>query len=348
MDERDDEAHWSPRCELPADLVRPSRIDPTGRTGPTRGQTQRGRFRQVAHGWYVDGEVDSTRVEQRILEQGMRLRPRGAVTGWAALRWRGAAYFDGTDAAGGLLPVPLLRRSGVHPTDDPRGLSSRRQLPPYDREFVRGLWCTTPQRALFDEVRRRRTLRPAVAAICMTLAAGITTHDQLIEYAAQRVAWEGIPVFRDALALSNECFRSGPEVYLFLRWILDAELPAPLVNPPVFDLSGRLLGYPDLLDPVAGVIGEYDGAAHRTGARHRRDVAREQRFRDVGLEYFTVVAGDLADERLVVDRIRTTRARARFLAASERAWTLTPPPWWTPPPWLPERYLTAKIIDPAP
>lgn len=347
MDERDD-GHWSPRCELPADLVRPARIDPTGRTGPTRGQTQRGRFRQVAHGWYVPTDVDSSRVEQRILEQGMRVRGKGAVTAWASLRWRGAAYFDGTsDAVGGVLPVPLLLRSGVHPSDDVRARPSRRQLPPYDREFLRGLWCTTTERAIFDEVRRRGTLRPAVAAICMTLAAGITTHDQLVAYAGRRVAWEGVPLFRDALDLSNECFRSGPEVYLYLRWILDAGLPPPLVNPPVFDLSGRLLGYPDLLDPVAGEIGEYDGAAHRARARHRRDVAREQRYRDVGLEYFTVVGGDLADERLVVDRILSTRSRAQFLPPSERLWTLTPPPWWVPPLWLPARYLTANIIDPA-
>ncbi|QBR93172.1 hypothetical protein [Nocardioides euryhalodurans] len=314
--------------------MRPARIDPAGLTGPTRGQTQRGRFRQVSHGWYVPADVDSSRVEQRILEQGMRVRGTGAVTGWAALRWLGAAYFDGTvDAAGTVLPVDLLQRSGYHPWEDDRARRSRRQLPPYDRQFVHGLWCTTAQRALFDEVRRRRTLRPAVAAICMTLASGITTRRQLREYAELRVAWEGIPLFRDALALSSEGFRSGPEVYLFLRWVLDAGLPVPLVNRPVFDLRGRLLGYPDLLDPVAGVVGEYDGAAHRGRDRHRRDVAREQCFRDVGLEYFTVVAGDLSDERLVVDRIRSTRARARFGSPSERQWTLAPPPWWrTPPP----------------
>jgi hypothetical protein len=345
-----DDEHWSPRCELPVDLVRPARIDASGVTGPTRGEAQRGGWRQSSHGWHVPAEVDPSRVEQRILEQAMRARRDGAVTGWAALRWRGAHYFDGTaNGRGGLLPVPLLRGSGARARrlDDGRAQISRSQLAPRHREFVRGLWCTTGERAVFDEVARRGRLRPAVAAICMALAARVRCLDELHEFARTTGPWEGIPLFRDALALSDDCFRSGPEVYMYLRWILDAGLPRPLVNVPIFDLDGRLLGYPDLLDPLAGVIGEYDGAAHKRRGRHRRDVAREERYRAHGLEYFTVVAGDLANEYLVVERMCATRRRAKFLPAPERQWTLTPPPWWTPPLWLPARYSAANIIDTA-
>ena len=46
-----------------------------------------------------------------------------------------------------------------------------------------------------------------------------------------------------------------------LVWRLDAGCPWPLCNAPVFDLAGELLGVPDLIDPVHGVYGEYDGAA---------------------------------------------------------------------------------------
>ena len=333
---------WTPRCELPLDLVRPSRIDPTGLTGPTRGQTQRARWRATSTGWYVPAEVNPGRVEQHILEQAMRVGSRGAVNGWASLRWHGAAYFDGSaDAIGTLLPVPLLKHSGSRTLRDGRATIERRALPPYDREFHRGIWCTTVPRAVFDEVRRAARLRPAVAAISMTLAAGLTSLPELAAYTDQRVAWEGVPLFRDALALSNECFRSGPEVYLYLRWVLDAGLPAPSVNAPVFDRRGRLLGFPDVLDVEAGVVGEYDGADHRSRDRHRRDVAREERYRRHGLEYFTVVAGDLADESLVVSRIHATRRRARFLAPADRPWTLTPPPGWMAPPGVPKRYFAA-------
>ncbi len=278
----------------------------------------------------------------------MRVRHKGAVTAWASLRWQGAAYFDGSaDGDGSLLPIPLLRSSGARRLCDGRVDIGRSQLSASERIFVSGVWCSAVPRATFDEVVRSESLRPAVAAISMTVAAGLTTLDELAAYAAALPAWTGLPLFRKALGLSNECFRSGPEVYLWLRWLLDAGLPEPLVNPPVFDLDGRLLGYPDLLDVEAGVVGEYDGLAHRSRAQHRRDVQREDRFRAVGLEYFTVVAGDLADETLTVERMRNARRRARFLAADERRWTLTPPPWWTPPPWLPARYSAARIIDPA-
>ena len=48
-------------------------------------------------------------MDQRILEQGHRIRAYGAITGWAAMRWRGARFFDGTASAGGeTLPVPLV------------------------------------------------------------------------------------------------------------------------------------------------------------------------------------------------------------------------------------------------
>jgi len=339
---------WTPNCALPTGLVRPTRIDPTGLTGPTRHQARRGRWRSSSTGWHVPADVDSSVVEQRILEQSMRVRRDGAVTAWASLRWQGAAYFDGTGIGpDDLLPVPLLRSAGARELHDRRADIGRSQLAATERTFVRGVWCTTATRATFDEVVRLGSLRPAVAAVCMALAGKVISLDEITGYATTRPAWTGIPLFRDAVALSNECFRSGPEVYLHLRWRLDAQLPEPLVNPPVFDLGGRLLGYPDLLDVEAGVVGEYDGAAHRGRDRHRRDVAREDRIRAVGLEYFTVVAGDLADETLVVGRMRQARRRARFLAPAERQWTLTPPPWWRPPPWLPERYSAAGCANPA-
>ena len=47
-----------------------------------------------------------------------------------------------------------------------------------------------------------------------------------------------------------------------LVWVLIAELCPPLCNAPLFDLGGQLLGIPDLFDPEAGLVGEYDGAHH--------------------------------------------------------------------------------------
>ena len=67
---------------------------------------------------------------------------------------------------------------------------------------------------------------------------------------------------------------------------------------------------------------EFDGAEHRTRERHRRDVRRLDDFQRAGLEIATFVGADLDDERLVVERLRATRARAGRLP---RTWCLAPP-----------------------
>ena len=227
--------------------------------------------------------------------------------------------------------MPLLPGGVGNLGRDPRASVSREQFAPYEREVVAGLRCSTVTRAVFDELRRRGRLRPAVIAIDMAVAAGLTCVTEVAAYVAKRNSWTGVPLARKAVALASDFSRSPQESRVRLVWVLDAGLPPPLCNRAVFDLDGNLLGYPDLLDPVAGVIGEYDGADHRSNDRHRHDVAREARFRDHGLEYFTVVGSDLADVGLVVERMRRTRNRAKFLPPESRAWTLEPPPWWTGP-----------------
>lgn len=71
-----------------------------------------------------------------------------------------------------------------------------------------------------------------------------------------------------------------------LIWVLDAILPPPSVNSPIYDLTGRLLGIADLLDLQAGVVGEFDGAEHRGARRHtevdQRDLIAERSVRRLG------------------------------------------------------------------
>lgn len=115
-----------------------------------------------------------------------------------------------------------------------------------------------------------------------------------------------------------------------LVWVLDGGWPRPRCNPTVYTVDGDILGRPDLLDPIAGVAGEYDGALHRTRARHRSDVERAERFLRVGLESFVVVAGDSVTEQL--SRMESAYARARSHAPGRRRWTLDPPSWAPVPP----------------
>jgi hypothetical protein len=269
-------------------------------------------------------------VEQRILEQARRLPTAGAVTAWASLRWRGATYFDGIEwSTGAPLAVPLLvGAAGANLRSNPHSSVSKEQFPPGELEVVAGVRCTSVARATFDEVRRVGSDREGAVVIDMVVAAQLLTLDQMAAYVETRYAWTGVPLVRRALALAVDGSRSPQESRMRLVWVLDAGLPTPLCNQPVFGRDGRLLGYPDLFDPEAGVVGEYDGADHLEQDRRRGDLGREQIFRNHGLEYFTVVRGDLRDRPLVVRRMLDARTRAHRRPAGERDWTLEAPSWW--------------------
>lgn len=290
--------------------------------------------------------MDAARVEQRILEAGASLQRGEAITGWAALRWRGAAFFDGWLADGSLRPIRVVRRSGARQPSKGDLIHHRHGLAPYDAEEIGGLRCTSVARALFDEMRLAGNVRDAVVSLDMAAAAGLISVSLLAEYVAGRRGWEGVPLVRQAIGLAVDRSLSPQETRLRLVWILDAGLPEPLCNPPVFDRHGKLLGHPDLLDVEAGLVVEYDGAHHRSQRRHRSDVARESRFRDHGLEYATVVVGDLIDREVVVGRLLAARRRARFDPPDARLWTLTPPPWWDAPEPLDRRLRRLGLVPP--
>lgn len=277
---------------------------------------------------YVPSAVDGRAVEQRILEQGSRIGAHGAVTAWASLRWRGATFFDGSSGADDL-PVPLVVGTGLL-RPDLRISVSFEQIGAHEREVVDGLWVTIPARALLDEIRRHTRLRQAIVDIEMAVAAGLVTVDGFRAYLETRNGWTGIGGARDAAEVAGFGCRSPQEARMVLCWIWDAELPRPLCNVPVFDLSERLIAIVDLLDPVAGCVGEYQGEDHKSTERHRADVARHDRLRAVGLEMFEVVGGDLGDDDLVVKRMHVARERSAYLVADERKWTLEKPDWWEP------------------
>ncbi len=109
-----------------------------------------------------------------------------------------------------------------------------------------------------------------------------------------------------------QCRYALPEV----RW---------LVNCPVRDLAGRLLGVADLLDLEAGLVVEFDGADHREAARHTRDVVKEDALRRVGLEVVRITGSEVDDHVVVGDRLRAGRARAGFMGEDRRRWVARPP-----------------------
>ena len=289
-------------------------------------------WRQTTKGFYASSSVDDQVVEQRILEQSMRLPPGGAVTGWAACRLARAAYFDGLARDGRTRqPVPLL----VPPASRLRSLpaSTVCREPLDGDEIIRlyGIPTVPAVRGLFDEMRRVEDPREAVVAMDMAAAAELVSIREMWAYLGARTAWRRASRVSWALGLASERSLSPGETRMRNVWVLDAGLPMPLVNRHVWDEQGRLLGMADVFDPVAGVFGEYDGAIHRGAGRHTSDVRREDKVRRNGLEYFKVTGLDLHDSAMVAERMVTTRGRA-LKSGRRGTWTLEAPPgWWSTP-----------------
>jgi hypothetical protein len=277
----------------------------------------------------VPASVTDDLPEQRILEQSMRLPEGGAVTGWAACRLLGAAFFDGLATDGRTRhQVPLWTGSLAQLTEDEQVRVHRDEMVPGEVTTRYGIPCGRPLRGVFDAARDADDVREAVVAIDMMAAAELVSVRQLRGYVGTQAGMRGVGRVREALDLASEDSRSPNETRVRLIWQLDAGLSRPLVNQPVFDLDGRLLGIVDLLDAAAGVVGEYDGADHRSARRHSADVDRESRLRAAGLEVFRVTGPDVSRREVVVERIRQARARAMRLPLGRRSWTTAPPPDW--------------------
>lgn len=318
-------------------LVAPARIDPTGATGPTRAEARGKRWRRSSRGLYVPADVPLT-PEQRIVEAAALIpaRSRAAVTGWAALRWLGPGRWLNGSTPGdphGLpvhlaMPIHGIRhRPGVHVCEEDRAL--------VDFQMVDGLSVTTPVCSTAYAMRHAPSVRSAVETFCLAAYDDLVSYDELTAFAgmAPRLGESGVigmPKYREAMQLVSENVWSPQEVTMMLIWMLDARLPRPLMNQPVFDRQGRHVATPDLLDVEAGVVGEYNGALHLDGRQHARDRRREDAMRDLGLEPFTMLAGDLGDRPAMADRMLAARRRARWQPQGERAWTIEPPSWWIP------------------
>jgi hypothetical protein len=313
----------------------PVRRDLTGASGPTPKQARGRGWRRTSHGFYVPVDVDGSTPEQRIVEAAAVLPAYGGVTGWAGLRWHGGVWFDGW-APGGreTLPVTLavgdstiVSQAGIHVSEE--------KIAPGDLTLVDGMPVTTPVYAVTFLMRHASDEREAARNLAMAAYSDLVSIDEVTTYAGLRPrtglsAWFGIPRCRSGIVLADENCWSPPEFDMLLIWTIDAGFPKPLCNHPVFDRFGNHIGTPDLLDPEAGVVGEYDGSIHLEGAQRRKDRDREDAFRRVGLEYFTMLAGDTGNRARMADRMGATRDRARWAAPANRDWTIELPHWWIP------------------
>ena len=215
-------------------------------------------------------------------------------------------------------------------SNQPGILVTSERLPPRDLTAHDGIAITTHVRSVCFEIRYARSDPEAVVALDMAMMDDLVSIDEVAAYVATLNGWIGVGRCRRALALADENSWSPMESRFRWIWIVLAELPRPLCNRAVFDLHGRHVGTPDLIDVEAGLVGEYEGGLHLEGARRGADLKKEAAYRKLGLEYVVMVAADwTSPETTIVPRIIEARGRARFAAEFARDWTISPPPWWT-------------------
>lgn len=309
-------------------LTLPVRVDPRGLLGPTPKQARGPHWRTVRAGWFVPAAVDGADPHQRVLEAAAGLPQGCGVTGWAALAWHGGRWFDGSGVDGAARPVTLaVGPRNVRPV--PGVAVSKEQLPPDDLEVVDGVRVTTAVRSVLFEVRYAAELRQAVTVVDCASYSDLVSVAEVRDAVATLGPWTGIEQARQAVLLAEENAWSPAEVDLRLLCVLEAGLTGVRSNVPVFDLAGRHLGTPDLLDPGTGLLIEYDGAVHLTSSVRRGDLQRTRRFRDVGLHPVVVVSSDLAKRSATAELLRSEAGRASARAHADRRWTLEAPRWWT-------------------
>lgn len=303
------------------------RVAPAGVHGPTRREAAGDEWRRSSRGLYVPSWVEQTPA-QRVVEAGYLVPTYGAVTGWGAMCWRGARGFDGLDRRGQPAVVTIaaqFRRIRPQP-----GIAlCEERFDVLEASCVDGIWAASAVRAVCFLMRYADNVCEAAVALNSAALADLVSIEEASIWIHAHPSYTGIEQGRDCLALADENCWSQMEGRMLVAWVACTGGAKPLMNRPIFDLRGRHIGTPDLIDVRAGVIGQYDGRVHLATAQRRRDVVRDETYREHGLEQVIAVAGDLGTRRFD-DRLRQAYLRAERRPASDRTWTTDLPDWWVP------------------
>jgi hypothetical protein len=244
--------------------------------GLTRAHLRSTAWRRLYRGIFVHAELPLT-LDVRL--EALRLAaPTGAVLAGVS-----AAWVHGVLDPHPARPAPLhvARRHSTSAPRIPGVRGSRLSLDELDVVEVNGFLVTSPARTCLD-LTRLGSIVDAVVAVDAFLSADLVIQDELWRFCSERRRWPNIDRLREAVLLGSDRVRSPAESRLRMLLVLDG-LPEPLVNAPVHDERGKLMGIPDLLylKPLLGI--EYDGSYHNDPKVHQVDLIRENRLLTHGL-----------------------------------------------------------------
>lgn len=231
-----------------------------------------GRVVRVLKGVYKHVDVPDT-LEVRARAVGM-VRPKEAVVGREHAAWLSGLDVLPPGQTIADLPIRLIVDIDVTPPRLPGCLSNQAPLPPEDVIEDNGILRTTDLRTALDLGRFSRR-EHAVACLDAFLHAEQVSLARLWERAHLLNRVRNCRILRSNLAAADagaESYAESAQRTLFL----DAGLPRPRTQIPVFGLAGDLIGYLDMGWVLYLLGSEYDGEeAHggeeqRAHDRHRR------------------------------------------------------------------------------
>lgn len=213
-------------------------------------------------------------------------RRRAVVAGAAASGLHGANWVDATEH------VELVWDNGRPPA----GLIVRNEtFAPDEVTKVAGIPVTTAARTAFD-LGRHLPRGEAIARLDALKRMTAYEDADVLTLANRYRGARGVKALRAALPFVDGGAASPKETWLRLL-LVDAGLPRPTTQYPVFERSGRLVRVLDLYWDDYAVGAEYDGDQHRTDRRqYVKDARVKRRLAQLGLLVTYVIKEDRPDE----------------------------------------------------
>jgi hypothetical protein len=262
----------------------------------------RSRYRAVFPDVYLAKHIQLS-FEKRVVAAWLWSRREATISGSAAAVLHGVTWIDD-------VPVELVHRNARAPA----GVVTRRDvLLDGEVQTIAGRRVTTPERTAFD-IGRRWPLRSAVAQLdSLTRVTGLKVDDVARMVECHRGV-RGLRQLETALELVDAGAQSPRESYLRLL-LIEAGLPRPQTQIPVFDADGVAVAYLDLGWEQYMVAVEYDGDHHRADrAQYVKDIRRLEMLERMGWLIIRVVAEDRPAD--IVRRVRHALERRARLVAS--------------------------------
>jgi len=250
--------------------------------------------------------------------------PADAVlSGWAAAVLHGVPsdFLDGTWDGKAMMPVEFSvpAKDGARQR---RGVRLRWSTVPREHTVnYQGRPVTSSLRTAVDLARWSRTPARALAAVDLSLRHGLATAQELQAFLPMMKRRQGMPLVRATVRVGTVDAESPKESELRYYW-LESGLPPPIVNAWIYDLRGVCMGRVDLLEPVSGYVGEFNGHWHEMWDRPALDATRNAGLQSLNLTLNEFTRFDVGGtgQCLLEQRLLSGYAKAQQRDPRHDAW----------------------------